>query len=673
MSAERFSTGQSFRWQNEIYAVRRLLPDNRLTVLHVRSGEMQTVPLRELVGALFAGTLQFVQDGVAAAHAHKHTAIDWSDYPDVLRAVAEYRLEVIRPFLVLPPHARKKAITARVQEVKAPGATNEPSLGTALSVSSIYRWIADHTASGGDLRALIPNTKKRGGKQIPRLQAEVETIIQAVLDDLYVVREQRTIDAIHREIAVRIAEENQYRPNEDHLEFPSRATVDRRIAALDIEDKLTAKRGRRAAKQELTQYCATEYPTIPLARVEIDHTRTDIVVVDENDCLPLGRLTLTYCLDTATRYPLGYYLGFEPPSYYTVMECLYCTIWPKPDVQAAYGTTHDWLAYGIPYLLVIDNGKEFVGSDLQDACQLLGILLQRTPVQSPHFKAAVERMFGTLNTGLLHTLPGTTFANPRQRGDYDSLKQACISLGDLDKMLHIFLVDIYAEDYHRGLEGVPARRWEEATQNGFFPRVPASAEELRILLGRAAYRTIQPYGIEFESLRYNTPDLAPLRTRMQRQDDRRVKVKYHPSDLSRIWVYDPADQCYLEVPALAQTYTQGLSLWKHRVIRNFVLNQQDRVDIVALGHAQRRIQEIVEASLQRKKLGTRSRIARWQTSGPVLSHAEGAHLAGTALVVGEETDPSALPPLDLDLCKEDVTGEIWGVSYDLPLAGKGEP
>ena len=66
MSAERFSTGQSFRWQNEIYAVRRLLPDNRLTVLHVRSGEMQTVPLRELVGALFAGTLQFVQDGVAA-------------------------------------------------------------------------------------------------------------------------------------------------------------------------------------------------------------------------------------------------------------------------------------------------------------------------------------------------------------------------------------------------------------------------------------------------------------------------------------------------------------------------------------------------------------------------------------------------------------------------------
>lgn len=422
----------------------------------------------------------------------------------------------------------------------------------------------------------------------------------------------------------------------------------------------------------MTQYGATEYPTIPLARVEIDHTRTDIVVVDENDRLPLGRLTLTSCLDTATRYPLGYYLGFEPPSYYTVMECLHCAIWPKPDVRTMYGTAHDWLAYGIPYLFAIDNGKEFVGGDLQDACQLLGILLQRMPVQTPHFKAAVERMFGTLNTGLLHTLPGTTFANPRQRGDYDSLKQACISLGDLDTMMHIFLVDIYAEDYHRGLEGIPARCWEEAVARGFFPRVPSSAEELLILLGRVAYRTIQPYGIEFESLRYNDPDLALLRTRMQRQDDSRVKVKYHPSDLSRLWVYDPFDQRYLEVPALAQTYTQGLSLWKHRVIRNFVLNQQDKVDIVALGTAQRQIQEIVEASLERKKLGTRSRVARWQTSGSVPKHTEGAKPAMADVATAEETEMPVLPPLDLTLRVEDVAGETWGVSYDLPRIGKGE-
>jgi putative transposase len=74
----------------------------------------------------------------------------------------------------------------------------------------------------------------------------------------------------------------------------------------------------------------------------------DLIVVDAADLLPLGRPTLTYCLDTATRYPLGFYLGFEPPSYLTVMACLYHAILVKPDIRARYATQHDWLAYGIP-------------------------------------------------------------------------------------------------------------------------------------------------------------------------------------------------------------------------------------------------------------------------------------------------------------------------------------
>lgn len=670
MSAERFSTGKQFHWQGETYEVRRLLPGNNLNLANVRTGETRTVPVILLVEALFADGLQFVSDDRLSKRAIKSGGyVDLSDCPRALRAVAEYRLEIIRPLLELPPCERKKAIETRVREFKEKRDNSERHLEAAISVASVYRWIADYTESGGDLRALIPNTEKRGGKHKPRLKPEVEAIVMTVIDDLYYVRENRTIDYIQQEIAVRIEEENLHRHAGERLKLPSRATIGRRTAVLDVEGKLIAKRGRRAAKQELTQYGATDYPMVPLERVEIDHTRSDIVVIDEEDFLPLGRLTLTYCLDTPTRYPLGYYLGFEPPSYYTVMECLYCTILPKEDVRQKHGTEHDWIAYGIPHLLSIDNGKELIGRDLQDACNLLGIILQRTPIKTPHFKAAVERMFGTLNTGLLHTLPGTTFSNPWQRGDYDSLRQACISLDDLDKMMHIFLVDIYAEDFHQGLQGIPARQWEEATRNGFFPRVPSSAQELRILLGRVEYRTIQPYGIEFQSLRYNCPDLALLRTRTRKQDDRRVKFKYHPSDLSRIWVYDPFDKLHIEVPALAQEYTQGLSLWKHRVIRNFVLRQQDKVDIVALGRAQRRIQEIVEASLKHKKLGTRAKVARWQTSGRDSNRRERAEQEIADLTADKGTALPALPLPDLNLDLEQLEDEGWSISYDLP-AGK---
>jgi putative transposase len=659
VSTERFSTGKQFHWQGATYEVKRLLPGSDLNVANMCSGEMRTVPVGQLVEALFADELHFAGESRRSKPELKSDYIDLSDCPQALRAVAEYRLEVIRPLLALPPCEHKKAIEARVRRFEEQRQAAASDLDMAISAASIYRWIADYTKSGGDIRVLIPDTEKRGGKQKSRLKAEVEAVVKAAISDLCAKRERRTVDYVHREIAVRIDEENRHRPTGDHLKLPSRATIGRRIAAFDVVE-----RGGRAAEQELMQYEAIEYPTIPLERVEIDHTRSDIVVIDETDFLPLGRLTLTYCLDTATRYPLGYYLGFEPPSYYTVMECLYCGIWPKGDVQGKYGTEHAWLAYGVPYMLAIDNGKEFVGRDLEDACHLLGILLERTPIKTPRFKAAVERMFGTLNTGLLHTLPGTTFSNLWQRGDYDSLKQACINLNDLDRMMHIFLVDIYAEDFHQGLEGIPARVWEEATRNGFFPRLPSSAEELRILLGRVAFRTVQPYGIEFESLRYNCPELAPLRARMRRQDDRRIKIKYHPSDVSRVWVYDAFDRQYIEVPALAQEYTQGLSLWKHRVIRNFVLDQQDRVDIVALGRAQRRIQEIVEASLKRKRLGTRARIARWQASG---SHSEPTEEAkpGTASPAeGEGLGPTVSPPLDLDL--ERLEREGWSVSYGLP-------
>ena len=262
--------------------------------------------------------------------------------------------------------------------------------------------------------------------------------------------------------------------------------------------------------------------------------------------------------------------------------------------------------------LSIDNAKEFTGRDLSDACLSLGIILQRTPVRTPHFKAEIERGLGTIETALFHTMPGTTFSNPQERGDYNSLDEACVYLSDVEKIFHTFIVDVYAETFHDGIEAIPARRWEAALQAGFLPTLPDSIADLQVLLGRVAYHNIWHYGIDFEKIRYNCDDLLIPRTKLKGQ---KVKIKYHPGDLSKIYVFDPFDERYITVPALDQEYTQGLSLWKHRVIRNFALREQDKPDLVALGQAKRRIREIVEAGRERKRIGTRTTIARWETSG----------------------------------------------------------
>lgn len=652
MSAQRFNVGCQFLWGETFYEVKRLLPASQLEVVSLHSHEAQPVTFLQLYRALLADELQFVKEGQPLKKNHPGAYMDLADCPEALRAIAEYRLAIIRPFLELPAHQRKKAIAAWVEEVRQ-HAQPPRTLKTVISVVSVYRWLGDYLKSGGDIRVLIPNTHKRGGAQASRLKAEAEAIVQATLDTDLARTERRSTDYLHREVAVRIGEENQHRLAEEKLVVPSRATLARRVRTWHEKNEGTKRR-----LQRQQQYGEMEYPSTPLARVEIDHTRSDLIVIDETDLLPLGRLTLTYCLDTMTRYPLGYYLGFEPPSYLAVMECLYHAICPKVEVQSCYDTAHDWLAYGIPFTLIVDNGKEFIGRDLDDACQLLGIILERMPVKTPQFKAAVERMLGTINTGVLHTLPGTTFSNFGQRGDYNSLKQACINLNDLDKIMHIFLVDIYAQDFHEGLSRIPAQQWAEVTGNGFFPRVPPSIEELRVLLGRVDYRTIMTYGIDFLSLRYNCAELLPLRLRMDRRDNKQIKLKYNPSDLSRLYVYDPDERSYIEVPALAQAYTQGLSLWKHRVIRNFVLSEQGKVDIVALGQAQRKIQAIVEQSLERKKLSTRAKIARWQhgrsPSPSPLAEPHPTSEPGSPLLPGEiELDPTELAQAG------------WGLSYDL--------
>jgi putative transposase len=680
MSAQHFSTGKCFHWQEVTYEIRRLLPEGKLRIEDVLTGEA-VVELSALVEALFDGELRFVVDDQHVTPDAKGQAdigsrcVDLADYPEHLVTIARRRLGVIQPLLEMKPEERTRAaVKARAREIRATTSRDENGgLQIPVSVASIYRWIRDYTRSGNDLRALIPATGERGGKHTSRLSDAVEAIVASAIQDKYYVREAVTIDDVVCEIAVRIDEENRSRAVHEKLKAPSRRTVARRISALDMRGRFAARHGPRAARQEFSQYGATEYPQVPLERVEIDHTLIDLIVIDDQDNLPLGRLTLTYCLDMATRYPLGYYMGFEPPSYLTVMECLHHAIRPKESTMEKYGTENEWIAYGIPSTLVIDNGKEFIGQDLQDACLLLGIVLQQTPVRTPQFKAGVERLFGSLNTMLFHTLPGTTFSDPQKRGDYDSARQACVYLSDIDRIMNLFIVDIYAQRFHRGLEGIPARQWEAAMQSGFSPRVPPNAEELSTLLGRVAHRAIQHYGIRFQSLRYNSSELTVLRTRLNGE---KAKIKYHPADLSRLYVYDPFDQRYIEVPALDQEYTRGLSLWKHRIIRRAARDEHGSVDLVALGRAKRKIQEIVEVGRSRKRVGTRSRIARWESAGkPSREMADGpgsnadGHEEVPVLVSTSSAqhppEPAEAGRFDL-LTVDEASEDGWEITYDLP-------
>ena len=670
MSAQRFSVGKYLHWRETSFEIKRVLPNHQINLENILTGALITASISDLIRDLYEGTLVFVQEGKQVKISPDQSCgtvkyLDWSDCPATLKATAQFRLWVIEPLLDLPPRTRS-AVVERVTQVNATvdSAAQRPG-ARPVSAASVYRWLGDYQRSGRDLRALIPQSDERGGKGQRRIDPQVEAIITTVIEEQYLTREKRSAEDIRHLVATRVAAENRLRPAAEALPYPARTTIERRIEMLDAREVLKIKQGQRAADRQFTQFGEGPHTALPLERVEIDHTMLDLIVIDDQDNLPLGRLTLTDCMDVATRYPLGYYLGFEPPSYYAVMECLYHAICPKPNLREKHGTQHDWLAYGIPTALVTDNGKEFIGHSLEDACLALNMVLEQMPVRKPHYKGKIERLFQTITT-VVHGLPGTTFSSNGSRGDYDSREQACVYLSEVDSILNIFFVDIYAERFHKGLGGIPARRWTEAVQDSYLPRVPASAEELLILLGQVEWRTLQHYGLDFESIRYNAPELAALRNELAKGE--KVKIKYHPGDLGRVYVYNPFTRTYLEAPAQDHTgYTQGLSLWKHRVIRRFVLDRQDTVDVAALGQAKQHIQAIVDQARTRQQTHTRSRLARWEKSHQPPSLVDQSPRSN-ALSLPSGEAASLLPQTEVAITTPLSTDEQWSLTYDLPAS-----
>lgn len=347
-----------------------------------------------------------------------------------------------------------------------------------------------------------------------------------------------------------------------------------------------------------------------LERVEIDHTKLPLFVVDTETRLPIGTPWLTSAVDKYSGVNLGYYASFTPPSYLTVMRCLSHAIGTKDYLRASYPSVeNDWDTYGLPEVIVVDNGKEFYSTSFEDACLSLGIVIQYCPPKMPWYKSAIERYFGALNTQLLSHQPGKTFAKFMQQNDYDSKKSAVVSFDALQEILHIFIVDIYNQSSHPQLKSSRQKVWSKSIAS-FPAALPSSKNELGVLIGATIERTVTRRGIEFEGLIYNSSELARLRSELKKST--KTKVKYDPTDLSMVYVLDSANCQFIEVPALHQEYTQGLTLWQHKVVKQLARNEADTVDIIALALAKEKIQIIVEREWKQSKRGkTRQSMARW--------------------------------------------------------------
>jgi putative transposase len=631
MSKHRFQKGMHIELRGRDCVIEERLPGGDLRLRDAALNESSSVSEATLVNALFDGELiirgDFRAVGTSLKDAVSSVDLDMLSDDDprkcetkrrwaYVNAIASAKLEAMNADTLIP-------IIKRVhQEIQDPN--DVPYWKTVY-----YRWFKSFVESGEDPRVLAPQFKKRGNKQRRfakgskakgqkfsekelKLALEVADVVEDVINEEYLNPQRLSVSEVYDKLEIRIADINKLRDAGDQLPTPHKDTIYDIVSRLDEYEKDRARFGKRYADNKHRCNKQALQPTRPLERTEIDHTKLDLFVVDEETRLPLGRPTLTMLLDKFSREVLGICNGFDPPSYLSVMNCLLHAIKPKSYVKKEFpAVQNDWEAYGLPELIVVDNGKEFHSKAFEDACLQLGIVVMYSPPYQPRYKGAIERFFSTLNKRLLHQQRGTTFSNIFERRDYDPRKNAVISFSAFMELLHVWIADVYHQSYHRGLRDIPAHVWREGIKQ-HPPALPGRAEELRVLLGHVEHRVIGPSGVELHTLFYNCEELSTLRGQPGVKGTK-FAVKYDPEDISAVYVYDRLKDKYLAVPALDQNYARGLSLWQHQVIQaNAKRDAMGRVNMDALRVAKKMIQGIVDAEMARGgKSGARARGARW--------------------------------------------------------------
>ncbi|WP_455567148.1 Mu transposase C-terminal domain-containing protein [Serratia symbiotica] len=196
------------------------------------------------------------------------------------------------------------------------------------------------------------------------------------------------------------------------------------------------------------------------------------------------------------------------------------------------GLADEWQAR----LLYLDNTAEFKSEALRRGCEQHGIRLDYRPLGQPHYGGIVERIIGTAMQMIHNELPGTTFSNSEQRGEYVSEKMAALTLRELERWLAL-AVGTYHGSVHNGLLQPPAARWAEAVALAGVPAVITRATAFVVDFLPIIRRTLTRTGFVIDHIHYYADALKPWIARRDRLPA--FLIRRDPRDISRIWVLEP--------------------------------------------------------------------------------------------------------------------------------------
>ena len=475
-----------------------------------------------------------------------------------------------------------------------------------LRQRQVYNLVKQYREGSYTLLSLLPKAKNKGCKG--RIRSELEEIIQDEIKTLYLskqrIRKSKIVEAVRLKCF------------RQQLAPPSKNTILRRLANCCTEQELIGKRfGAKAAKAKYSGIKG-EFPEqqFPLQICQIDHTKVDLIVVDELYRQPIGRPYITVIIDVYSRCITGFCLTLEPPSALSVGLSLVHAVLDKEYWLATRKIEAEWPIWGKPAKIYVDNAAEFHSEALQRGCKAHGIEISYRPIGRTHYGGIVERVIGTLMQ-LVHQLPGTTFSNVKERGEYGSEEQASLTLSELEKWLTIAIAQYYHKKLHKGINKPPIERYKECilgSEQGFGRGYPAKIEDgQRFLIDflPIEFRSLQREGFVLDHIAYYSHALSPLMANRTRYG--KFLIRRDPRNLRKIYVLEPKSEEYLEIP-YRTLHRISISLWEHKqalqYLRKQGLRQMDESSIFRAVEEMREISKT--ASTKTKAARRRSEINR---------------------------------------------------------------
>lgn len=432
-----------------------------------------------------------------------------------------------------------------------------------IGVSTLRRRTAGFTARGPE--GLLRSDTGRGGGPLanadPRWVAACREVLAA-----HVPASRPTRARILAEIDQRLVAEH----GPDVVASPARSTAYELLRTLargtNAFDGST--KGKRSIAARPQGVYGRLRATRPGEYVLLDTTRLDVYAMEPVTCRWV-QVELTVAMDLYSRCICGLRLTPVSTKAVDVAGSLYETLRPHPRGPGEESLPYQGVpatvvvdarklvdAAGRPLLpsvaaetIVYDHGKIYLSNHVRSVCARFGISLQPARPRTPTDKSALERWFKTLGEGLLVALPGYKGADVHSRG-LDVEGEAFFFLDELDAIVREW-IGIYHRRPHEGLcvpeiPGLvmsPNDMYEHGLRRAGYLTIPDRADLAYDFLP-VRWTTIQHYGVEINTLRYDGPAL--LRYRNQRSPFTGVfagrwPLSVDPDDVTRIFFQDPAD------------------------------------------------------------------------------------------------------------------------------------